>query len=224
MFIDIHTHTCYQQADTTLMLNVFPGEQQKMSLPVYFSVGLHPWHIQEKVAGQEIEQVRTLALDPRVLAIGETGLDKKVNVPYQVQCGVFEKQLAIAGDLGKAVVIHCVRSYSEMLAYRKKSDQSVPWIFHWFNSDVQTAEQLIRKNCYLSFGHMLFKEKSKAFQTFIKVPPDRIFFETDDAGYTIRQVYERASAIMGLRMEELCLQIIGNFARCFKMAQGWKIG
>jgi TatD DNase family protein len=163
-----------------------------------------------------LDQVRSYAAHPGVIAIGETGLDKASGTPYDIQLPVFEKQMKIAGSLGKALIIHCVRSYSEMLFYRKKSDQSLPWIFHWFNADEQTAAELIRKNCYLSFGHMLFREQSRAYRTFASMAPDHLFFETDDAGYTIRQIYERAAAIRNISVEELKAQIIDNFDRCFK--------
>lgn len=215
-FLDIHTHSFYQDPETNLVLNVFPGELEKLRNPVLFSVGLHPWYIDENTSAQELDVVRSTAAGPRVIALGETGLDKRVGIPYNIQCSVFEQQLEIAASLAKAVIIHCVRSYSEMLSYRKKSDQSVPWIFHWFNSDEQTAAQLIRKNCYLSFGHMLFNEQSRAFRTFKNLPASRIFFETDDAGFTIQEVYERAALIKNIPPGELKMQIMDNFARCFK--------
>jgi TatD DNase family protein len=216
-YLDIHTHSFYQQPETTLVVNVFPDELEKLQSGAYFSVGLHPWHIRETELECAVEQVRSSGADPRVIAIGETGLDKVVSIPYNIQRLAFEKQLDIAVSVAKPVVIHCVKSFSEMLAYRKKSDQSIPWIFHWFNSDRQTAAELIRKNCYLSFGPILFNEQSRAFRMFHTLPAERIFFETDDAGYSIREVYERAAQIRNIQVEELKVQIMDNFARCFKI-------
>ncbi len=152
-----------------------------------------------------------------MLAIGEAGLDKAVTIPFHTQQSAFEEQLRIAQTTGKAVMIHCVRSYSELLAYRKKSDQSISWIFHWFNSNEQTARELIRKNCFLSFGHMLFNEQSKAYSVFKNMPAENAFLETDDAGFTIHEVYEQAAWIRNISTDELKLQILDNFARCFKI-------
>jgi TatD DNase family protein len=104
-----------------------------------------------------------------------------------------------------------------MLAIRKKSDQSIPWIFHWFNSDESIAYELIRKNCFLSFGHMLFKEKSKAFRAFRKVPEDQLFLETDDAGYSIQEIYSMAASLRNCDLNGLRNQIIHNFDRCFRL-------
>jgi len=216
--IDIHTHTFSLEPETTLLLNVFPEEQEKLQFPCYFSVGLHPWYVKEDTWKHEVEIVRTASLLPSVLAIGETGLDKAVSVPMQAQQAAFEEQLGIAETARKAVVIHCVRSYSEILGYRKKSDQSIPWIFHWFNSNEQTARELIRKNCFLSFGHMLFNEQSKAYHVFKNLPAESIFLETDDAGYSIHQVYEQAALIRNFHPDALKSQILDNFARCFKIS------
>jgi TatD DNase family protein len=216
-YIDIHTHTYYQQPDTTLVLNVFPEEQEKLRLPSFFSVGLHPWHVEQDTWEEQTDLVGILSSRPGVLAIGETGLDRVVSVPYNIQRLAFEAQLSIAEKSHKAMIIHCVRSYSEMLAYRKKSDQSVPWIFHWFNSDEQTAAELIRKNCYLSFGHMLFNEQSKSFRVFKNLPLQHIFLETDDAGYSIAEIYTRAAQLKNDTPEEIKTQIIHNFDRCFKI-------
>jgi TatD DNase family protein len=214
--IDIHTHTYYQQAETTILLNVFPEEKEKLLFPCYFSVGLHPWHIKEDAWDQEIEMVRSVSTMPSVLAIGETGLDRAIDVPMPEQMAVFEEQLTIAETTRKAVVIHCVRSYSEILSYRKKSDQSIPWIFHWYSSTEQTARELIRKNCFLSFGHILFNEQSKACQVFKNMPLENVFLETDDAGYSIREVYNQAAMIRNINPDALKSQILDNFARCFK--------
>lgn len=199
------------------MLNVFPDEQEKLDLPAYFSVGLHPWHVHESTWEEQVEKVGTSAFNRKVIAIGETGLDKKVDNDYALQWKAFIAHLDISLSLKKPLIIHCVRSYSEMLAFRKKSDQSIPWIFHWFNADEQIARELIRKNCYLSFGHMLFNDKSKACRVFQTMPTEHVFFETDDAGYTIGEIYAQAADIRKMQSDELKNRILDNFGRCFQV-------
>jgi TatD DNase family protein len=215
-YVNIHSHTYLNEPGTVQLLNVFPQEQEKLQLPCYFSVGLHPWHVNEGTWNDEIEIVRSASSLPSVLAVGETGLDKAVGVPMPLQQAVFEAQLHLAETVGKAVVIHCVRSYSDILYYRKKSDLSIPWIFHWFNSNEQTARELIRKNCFLSFGHMLFNKQSKVSHVFKNIPAEYMFLETDDAGYSIQQVYEQAALLRNIHPDELKSRILDNFARCFK--------
>jgi TatD DNase family protein len=216
-YIDIHTHTNYNDPETIRLLNVFPNEPDKMNLPVYLSVGLHPWHILTETLHDQLDMVNRAASHSRVIAIGETGLDKAIKTDSEIQTAVFLSHLTIAHTFRKPVIIHCVRSYSELLGLRKKSDLTLPWIFHWFNADEHIATELIRKNCYLSFGHMLFNENSKAFKVFKNLSPDSMFFETDDAGYTIRQIYERAAMLRKMTVVELKDQILNNFGRCFQL-------
>jgi len=216
LFIDIHTHTFYQAPETTLVLNAFPNEPEKLTLPVYLSIGLHPWHIQSDTWEKQVETVESAMVPANILAVGESGLDKTIKVPYDLQIRVFEAQLRIAQAHRKPMIIHCVRSYNELLALRKKSDLSLPWIFHWFNADFQIARELIRKNCYLSFGHMLFNDQSRAFRAFREIPPGHVFFETDDAGYSIKEVYEKAAFMRNMEIAELKKQIMDNFERCFQ--------
>jgi TatD DNase family protein len=216
-YIDIHTHTYYQDPETTLVLNVFPDDKEKFDLPAYFSVGLHPWHVKENTWEKQVENVKNAALDKKVLAVGETGLDKVTGNLYDTQLIAFTAQLTIAESLKKPLIIHCVRSYSELLSFRKKSDQSIPWIFHWFNADKQIAAELIRKNCFLSFGHLLFNAQSKAFNVFETIGLDHVFFETDDAGISIREVYTKAAEIRNTRLSDLKTQILDNFGHCFQL-------
>jgi TatD DNase family protein len=217
-YIDIHTHTYYYDPETTQVLNTFPDEQEKLRLPVFCSVGLHPWHIQPENWESLVNKVAIASMNKNVIAIGETGLDKTISVPYDTQKLVFEKHLTLAEEQQKALIIHCVRSYSEILSYRKKSNLLIPWIFHWYNADEQIASELIRKNCYLSFGHMLFNENSKAFRAFKTLNPGYIFFETDDAGYSIIEIYKRAAVLMKLPLDNLKAQIRNNFNRCFNIS------
>jgi TatD DNase family protein len=215
-YLDIHTHTYYTHPETTILLNVFPGETEKLDLPVFFSVGLHPWHIHETTWPSQVDMVRTAARNPKVLAIGECGFDKTIRIPFALQQEVFLAQLALAESVSKPLIIHCVRSYSEMLALRKKSDQSIPWIFQWFNADEHIARELIRKNCLLSFGHMLFREHSKAFRVFQTLSPDHLFLETDDSGFTVTAIYHQAAFLQNMSVHDLKTRIMANFGRCFQ--------
>ncbi len=216
-YIDIHTHTHYSDPETTLVLNIFPNQLDKLEHTDYCSIGLHPWHVEEDTWETQVSMVKSAARNKKVLAVGETGLDKKTDRPFETQQLAFFAQLDIAESEKKPLIIHCVRSYSEMLALRKKTDQSIPWVFHWFNADIEIAKELIRKNCYLSFGHMLFNEQSKAFRIFNTIPLDRVFFETDDAGFGIREIYTRAAGLRNMTVSGLKSQILDNFSRCFQL-------
>lgn len=214
-FIDIHTHGHYRKQDVIVVQNLFPGQENQLGNGNYFSIGLHPWNVKRKNMDKSIDWISVHADNADVIAIGEIGLDKSIESAWDVQTEAFEKQLSVAEKTGKPVILHCVRAYNEMIAYRKQAGNKIPWIFHWFNANLNTAEQLIDKNCYLSFGHMLFKENSRAFKAFGLVPLNAVFFETDDTGYSIYEIYEQAARLRNINMHELQAQIEGNFSKCF---------
>jgi len=215
MFIDIHVHNHYEDKGVMLLLNIFPGDTDKINPDGYYSIGLHPWYVNEETLDNDIAVITQSAVNPNVLAIGETGLDKKIDVPYMKQLQAFEQQLDIAEKLKKPVIIHCVKAYDDIISLRKKFNQSIPWIIHWFNAGEQIANELMKYNCYISYGQMLFKENSKAFGVFKNMPLDRVFFETDDTGVSILQVYDKASLVRKMPLGNLKKQIKNNFISCF---------
>jgi TatD DNase family protein len=214
--IDIHTHSFYTNQDAKLVLNVFPGENEKFSHPCFFSVGVHPWYVNSGSLEKNLEWVEQQAKNPRVLAIGETGFDKTIDVPWKDQEYAFERQLDLAEKLNKPIILHCVRSYNELMLYRDAFNQKIPWIFHWFNASPEIAHELISKHCYLSFGHLLFNEISKAFRVFPEIPADSVFLETDDTSVTIQEIFNRAAFLKGLSLSDLMRQININFKTCFE--------
>jgi TatD DNase family protein len=198
-----------------MLLNVFPGEDEKFRNPCFFSTGLHPWNVNPGSMEKHIEWVERQADNPQVLAIGEIGFDKTIDVSWKDQEYAFERQLALAVKLNKPVILHCVRAYNELLNYRSRANQKTPWIFHWFNASLEMARELIRKNCYLSFGHLLFNETSKAFRVFPEIPAGWLFLETDDASFSIQEISDRAAFLKGLPLSSLMQHIHSNFNTCF---------
>ncbi len=215
MFIDVHSHTGYTNEDIIVVQNIFPGQRNNAGNTDYFTTGVHPWFIKEENIEHEMNIIAELAIDDTCIAIGETGLDKVAETPFEFQRTIFEQHLDLAKKLKKPVILHCVRSYNEMQKYRSRSNQEIPWIFHWFNASAEVAFDLIRKNCYLSFGHMLYADNSKAFKAFPDIPLEHIFFETDDAGYSILDIYSRAAELKQVNLGFLQQKIAANFKRCF---------
>ena len=218
MYLDIHRHSSDKGLADKVLRNIFHNETETLKQIDMCSVGLHPWHVKGDCLDLDIKSVKEAALNTNVLAIGETGLDKAVKVDIEHQRRAFKNQIEIAERNNKPMVIHCVRAYDELQAYRKKANQKIPWIFHWFNASSQTAFDLIGKGCYLSFGHMLFKENSKALKAFKEIPLERIFLETDDANVTIQDVYHQAATLKQIDVDELKAQINKNFEQCFRRA------
>ena len=218
MYIDIHRHTETDDENVLVLRNIFPDQLSVITDRFFYSIGLHPWYIIETAIENDLKIINEYAVKKNIIAVGETGLDKKVDISYLNQIKAFEKQIEIAERNNIPVIIHCVKAYDDLLTIRKKTNINIPWIIHWFNANEQIAGQLIEKNCYLSFGRSLFKETSKAFKTFKNLPPDKIFFETDDTEYSIKEVYKRASEILKYEQEKLKHQIKLNFSTCFNIA------
>lgn len=215
MFIDIHRHSMDKGLADLVLQNVFHSDASHIKSTGYYSAGLHPWHVNESSLARDIKMVKEMSQYPNVIAIGEAGIDKVIKADIQLQKKAFEAQVDIAKEADKPLIIHCVRAYDEILHYRKEKNHSSPWIIHWFNASLETANELIRKNCFLSFGHMLFNYESKAYKTFCQVPAENIFFETDDAGITICEVYLQAAKLRNIDVEDLKAQINLNFKNCF---------
>ena len=217
MYIDIHKHSAESPSNTLVLRNLFPEQMNEIVTGKYYSIGLHPWYSNIKNFFSILNTLREYALKKEVIAIGETGLDQKVDIPYIKQIGAFESQVEIAEKHKLPVIVHCVRAYNDLIRFRKKADQSLPWIIHWFNASKQIADELLSMNCYLSYGCMLFNETSKAFHLFKQLPVEKIFFETDDTEYSIEKVYNKAAELKNITVSELQNKIILNFKNCFQI-------
>ena len=215
MLIDIHRHAKDNGSADVVLRNLFHLQFNEIEKNRWYSIGLHPWHVKEKSLTDDLNKITEAANHPQVIAIGEAGLDKAIDVPLHIQAKAFEAQIEIAVKVNKPMIIHCVRSYNEVFETKLRMKHKKPWIMHWFNASREMALQLVDKNFFLSFGHMLFNEKSKACKAFLFVSPDKIFFETDDTNYSIDEVYMRAAYLRNIELSKLQKQIKQNFTHCF---------
>lgn len=215
MLIDIHRHAKDPGTADRVVRNLFHNQGSEMEEGNYYTIGLHPWHVEENTLKSDLDLVEKVADDPRVIAIGEAGLDKTIKTSVETQSIAFYAQIEIARKTEKPLIIHCVRAYNEIFNLKANSKIGQPWIIHWFNANRKVGEQLADKGFYLSFGHMLFNDRSKAFHTFPHIPLERIFFETDDAAYSIDEVYQHAQLLRSLNKDELEEKVEMNFKNCF---------
>lgn len=209
MKIDIHTHHTAQKVNDIAIVNQYPFETNR-KLP-YFSVGIHPWYINEDLIDEELLLIEKYLQLDNCVAIGECGLDKKTKTPLEVQIKVFTEQLLLAEKYKKAVILHVVSAYQEIIAIKKELNLSISLIVHGFNKNMQVAESLVKNGFYLSFGQALLTN-SKLSEVFVAVPNDRIFLETDDKiDITIDEVYQKALSIR----PDIEQQIEKNFSSVF---------
>lgn len=211
-FFNFHTHQFTNQSNILELVNQYPQEFDA-SIP-YYSIGIHPWYIKEDRLENDLRIIEEKLQTKNCLALGECGLDKRVEIPLELQIQVFEKQLILAQKYQKPVVIHCVAAFQEIIAIKKKMKISVPMIIHGFSKNTQVAEQLITAGFYISFGKYLLQNPSLK-DVFLNIPDDRFFLETDTIEEGIQQVYDLAAIYKNCTLKELQENIKRNFERVF---------
>lgn len=215
MKIDIHRHAKDPGTADRVLRNLFHYEADQIEKQGVYSAGLHPWHLKSESLLNDLEDLEVMLGHEEVIAVGEAGLDKSINVSMDLQMTAFREQIELAARFEKPMIIHCVRAYNEVFELRRKSGQKKPWIIHWFNASAEMGLQLVSHGFYLSFGHVLFSERSKAYRAFADIPFERIFLETDDSAWTIDQVYEKAAHLRNISMGKLEKVLANNFKTCF---------
>jgi TatD DNase family protein len=213
--IDIHTHHTEIPEKTVTVKNLFPGEAiPAFSGRNFYSVGLHPWKISAEKEDNERMQVMEDALEfDHVIFVGECGLDKLADAAMDEQMRVFKAQAFMAEEYQKPLIIHCVKAWNEVVELHKKNKPTVPWIFHGYNGSVELTQQLLEKNFLFSFGEILFRENSKAIDSFKILPIEKIFIETDEFEGTIEDIYTRAAALKNISVQNLKQAVWENFNR-----------
>jgi TatD DNase family protein len=194
------------------VVNQYPWEFDT-SIPNY-SIGIHPWYIDEKRLESDLEVINERLQLPECLALGECGLDKRIEIPLDLQISVFKKQLEIVKQTNKPVVLHCVAAFDEVIAIKREMKIENPMIIHGFSKNEQVAKSLLNNGFYLSFGKYLLRNPDLE-KVFTFAPENQILLETDTIEESIYQVYEKAASIKGISVEEMKTIVFTNFSRIF---------
>ena len=211
-FFNLHTHQ-YTDSPTTLeLVNQYPWEFDA-AIP-HYSIGIHPWYIDENRLEADLKTIAEKLPLPECLALGECGLDKRIEVPMPLQISVFEQQIALAEHYQKPLVLHLVAAFDELLAIKKRLKISVPIIIHGFSKNKQVAKQLVDNGFYLSFGKYLLINPDLE-SVFKAVPNDKFFLETDTIAETLDEVYTLAAHYKNISVADLATQIESNFNTVF---------
>jgi len=211
-FINLHTHKYSNLSDVIEVVNHYPWEFGT-SIPNY-SIGIHPWYIDENRLESDLEIIKEKLQLSECLALGECGLDKRVEIPLDLQLSVFKKQLEIVKQTNKPVVLHCVAAYDEVIAIKKEMNIENPMIIHGFSKNEQVAKSLLNNGFYLSFGKYVLRNPDLE-KVFTFAPENQILLETDSIEESIYQVYEKAASIRGISIEEMKTIVFTNFSRIF---------
>ncbi|MDM1050273.1 TatD family hydrolase [Sphingobacterium hotanense] len=213
MLINIHAHSIStSSADEFVLPNCIVSKDYLYEQSC--SAGIHPWYVD---LNEEVqwEALVKYAEKPQVVAIGECGLDKLCSTEWNRQVQIFEKQITLANELKKPLIIHCVRAYHEVFTSLLRKQVAVPVIFHGYERNWPLAEQLLKnKNYYLSFGAAILK--GNLDDVIKQIPMHRFFLETDDKPTKISDIYAYFCRARKLSTKQVEDQIMANFNSIFK--------
>jgi len=141
------------------------------------TAGLHP-HEAKDWSPEAEQRLRALLARPRVVAVGETGLDYHYDhSPRPAQRRAFEAQLALAAELGKPVVVHAREADDDVAALIR--DARATLVLHSFSSGPKVFEAGLAAAAYFSFSGMITFKSWSATEHLTACPPDRLLVETD---------------------------------------------
>ena len=147
---------------------------------MYATVGIHP-HDASKATEESFARLAELTSHPKVLAIGEIGLDYHYDLsPRDVQRQVFTRQLEIAAESGKPIVIHTREAWDDTMAALSNAGLPVRGIMHCFTGDEAQAREALGIGLHLAFGGVLTFPNAEAVRQAARITPeDRLLLETD---------------------------------------------
>lgn len=204
IFFDFHHHDLLKNGIYNLHF-----EEKIPSIP--FSIGLHPMDIDDNWE-TNFEKIQSIAQRQNCLAIGECGLDAFVKSDLNLQKVIFKAHVLWANEIGKPVIIHCVRRFSELLPLSKIAKTQL--IVHGFNKKESVAKMLLEKGFYLSFGKAILHRVSLQ-QVLKEIPLERFFLETDDNDFNIEALYQKVSEIKKITIHQLVKQMEYNKQQVF---------
>ena len=147
---------------------------------IYAAVGYHPENC-APYTDADLDILRRLAQHPKVVAIGEIGLDYywEQNPPKEFQQAVFRAQLALARELDLPVIVHDRDAHADCLAIVKEFTE-VRGVFHCYSGSVEMARELWKLGWYLGLdGPVTYKNARRTVEVAAEVPLERLLLETD---------------------------------------------
>jgi TatD DNase family protein len=254
-FVDSHCHLDYKPLSDDLQLTLERAEavgigavltigttvSGSQALPgrvepfgnVWCTAGIHPHEAAKD--GDALAALRDLALHPKVVGIGETGLDYHYDhSPRDVQRAIFRKHRDIAAETGLPLIVHTREAEADTAAIlREAADAGVGGVLHCFSSSRQLAEKALELGFYISISGIVTFKAAEELRAIVRdLPMDRLLVETDSPYlapaphrgrpnepalliHTARKLAE----LRGLEIEALARATTDNFFRLFAKAE-----
>lgn len=206
MLLDIHSHHAAPYPEG--IISVSPTEYKPVEGQLY-SVGIHPWATAEEggVTEEMYAALSRTAADAQVVAIGECGVDIVKGGPMFRQLQLFKRHYELSEELGKPLVIHCVKAYDVILGLKRDLQPKQPWVIHGFRGKPSAAEMLVKAGIGVSFGERFNAES-------VKVVPDGLLYaETDESALPISDIIAALSASAGRDLAPVVAAAVQAFCR-----------
>lgn len=210
--IDIHTHNTEIQKGVFSLLNVFPGDFPGLPSDKPITVGLHPWHVSPESQTSTRALLGKTATLPNVAGFGETGLDKAIKTDIGLQEIIFRIHAEISEYYKKPLIIHCVKAFQELISLKRELQPTIAWIIHGFRGSEELASELIKHGFWISVNESIIKIPGKAHAVLIKIPPERLFMETDEYPASVKKIYNFVEEYWNIDMKT---QIFNNYSNIF---------
>ncbi len=201
---------------------------------VYYTLGIHP-HESSQTSEAVIDEIRRYVKDPKMLAIGETGLDFYYNhAEKSTQIRSLEMHIEVSQETNLPLIIHMRDAEKEMIEVfnRKIKQKLFNGVIHCFTGSQKFADEMLDLNFYISAsGIITFKKSDMLRKVFKTIPDDRVLVETDSPYLSPEplrgKVNQPAHIVHTLKLlarirndsyESLCLKTTNNFSNLFKKA------
>lgn len=199
---------------------------------IYSSVGFHP-EFAEEITDAMFDEIRELAANPKVVAIGETGLDYYYgSETKEIQKEMFRRQIRLARELNLPVIVHDRDAHEDTLnILREENAMECGGVLHCFSGSVEMAKIVLDMGFYISVGGVVtFKNAKRMVEVVKYVPLDMLLLETDApyltpepyrgkrnySGY-VGLVADKVAELKGFTSEKVALQTYENGKRLFKI-------
>lgn len=199
---------------------------------VYAAIGLHPNNAKQE-SEKLWQRIYELAEHPKVVALGEMGLDYyRDNSPKDIQKRVFIKQIGMAKELNKPIIVHDRDAHQDCFDIVKaEGAKEVGGVFHTYSGSIEMAKEIMKLNFYISVaGPVTFKNANRLLEVAKFIPLDRLLIETDCPYLTphphrgernepayVRFVAEKIAELKGISFEELARASLENAKKLFKI-------
>lgn len=196
---------------------------------IYAAVGIHP-HSAAAMTDADAEQLLTWAKDPKVVAIGEIGLDYHYDFsPREVQRAVFTRQMELAKVADLPIIVHDREAHADVADLIRRQGKGLRGVLHCYSASLEMAREYVKQGFYISIaGPLTFKNAARLPDVVRKIPADRLLIETDcpylaphplrgkrNEPAHVRYVAEKVAELRGISLDEVAALTTDNAKRLF---------